>query len=262
MCRLLTKDEIECRVSQTGKSSKGAWCSLLLYKDARVDQRILDETYGLMGWQRSHELVGDRLYCTVSVYDSDKKEWISKQDVGTESNTEKEKGQASDAFKRACFNWGIGRELYSAPKIYITLKEGEYRPNSDKIIPTVSFDVADIGYDDRGSINKLSIVDRNGEVRFSFGLKKKQEKKPEKKEQEKPKEQPKESNATLPVMQKGDEMFMKFVDWMTKHWGEDDTIAYGVGELRKKYTVSDEVLAAIKERAAFLSDLSDESNDI
>lgn len=90
--------------------------------------KILDETVGPENWQRNHELINGNLFCNVSIYDEEKKIWITKQDVGTESYTEKEKGQASDAFKRACFNWGIGRELYTSPFIWIsdsavTLKE-------------------------------------------------------------------------------------------------------------------------------------------
>lgn len=114
--RNLTADDIECRINTI--SEKG--CSLLLYKDARCDMKILDETVGAENWKRSHELINGNLFCNVSIYDESKKEWVTKQDVGTESYTEKEKGQASDAFKRACFNWGIGRELYTAPFIWIT----------------------------------------------------------------------------------------------------------------------------------------------
>lgn len=123
--RDLNKDEIECRVATVNE--KG--CSLLLYKDARCDMNILDETLGVTGWRRSHEVIGGNLFCTVEVYDDQKKEWIYKQDVGIESYTAKEKGQASDSFKRACFNLGIGRELYTVPDIwipakYVNLKEG------------------------------------------------------------------------------------------------------------------------------------------
>lgn len=118
--RELRADEVDARVSTI--SAKGL--SLLLYKDARCDMNILDETVGSTNWEREHEIIGDRLYCTVSIFDEDKNAWVSKQDVGTESYTEKEKGQASDSFKRACFNWGIGRELYTAPFIWI--KEGLY----------------------------------------------------------------------------------------------------------------------------------------
>lgn len=108
--RRLRADEIDCRIASI--SDKGL--SLLLYKDARVDQNILDETVKPLNWKRSHQSIDGRLYCTVSIRNDETGEWIDKQDVGVESYTEKEKGQASDSFKRACFNWGIGRELYTA----------------------------------------------------------------------------------------------------------------------------------------------------
>ena len=111
--RLLRADEIECRAAMANENG----VSLLLYKDARVDQRILDETFGAFGWKRSHQCIDGNLYCTVEVYNRETGEWISKQDVGTNGEQQKEKSQASDSFKRACFNWGIGRELYSAPFI-------------------------------------------------------------------------------------------------------------------------------------------------
>lgn len=117
MFRDLRADEIECRVAQA--TEKGV--SLLLYKDARCDQNILDETVGEMGWQRMH--TRDNANCVVSLWDEEKQQWISKEDTGTESNTEKEKGLASDSFKRACFNWGIGRELYTAPFIWVNAAE-------------------------------------------------------------------------------------------------------------------------------------------
>ena len=115
MCifRDLRADEIECRVAQ----AKGTGVSLLLYKDARCDQNILDESVGAYNWMRQH--TRDNANCIVSIWDKEKQQWISKEDTGTESNTEKEKGLASDSFKRACFNWGIGRELYTAPFIWI-----------------------------------------------------------------------------------------------------------------------------------------------
>ena len=116
MFRDLKANEIDCRISQV--TEKGA--ALLLYKDARVDQNILDETVGAYNWQREHEFKDGRLYCKVSIWDKEKAQWIYKEDVGTESFSEAEKGQSSDSFKRACFNWGIGRELYTAPFIWIT----------------------------------------------------------------------------------------------------------------------------------------------
>lgn len=111
--RSLKADEIDVRV----QSVKENGAVLLLYKDARVDQNILDETVGAYDWQREH--TRDNANCIVSIWDNEKKQWIKKEDTGVESNTEKEKGLASDSFKRACFNWGIGRELYTAPFIWI-----------------------------------------------------------------------------------------------------------------------------------------------
>ena len=161
--RLLRKNEIDCRVGQVGQDL--SWCSILLYKDARVDMRILDEVFGPMNWQRHHELINGNLFCTVSVWDEEKGQWVSKQDVGVESNTEKEKGQASDAFKRACSNIGIGRELYTAPKIFIRLDKNDV--NAKNKIKT-SFRVQDIGYTG-GEITSLVIVDDKGNVRFTYG---------------------------------------------------------------------------------------------
>ena len=117
MFRDLRADEIEVRVAQAKQNG----VSLLLYKDARCDQNILDETVGPMNWMRSH--TRENANCVVSLWDESKRQWISKEDTGTESNTEKEKGLASDSFKRACFNWGIGRELYTAPFIWIKAED-------------------------------------------------------------------------------------------------------------------------------------------
>ena len=168
--RLLEADEIDCRVAQCGTMAKGgAWCSVLLYKDARCDQRLLDETVGAFNWKRQHSR--DNANCTVSIWDDEKGQWVSKEDTGTESNTEAEKGLASDSFKRACFNWGIGRELYTAPKIFITLSDAEYTNNGGKVkvASRVSFYVSEIGYDDKRNINRLVIVDGTGAVRYSLG---------------------------------------------------------------------------------------------
>lgn len=112
--RNLRADEIEVRV----QSAKANGVVLLLYKDARVDQTMLDETVGPMNWQRHHNR--DNANCIVSIWDAEKSQWIEKEDTGVESNTEKEKGLASDSFKRACFNWGIGRELYTSPFIWVS----------------------------------------------------------------------------------------------------------------------------------------------
>ena len=138
--RDLTADEIDCRVATCNENG----VSLLLYKDARVDMNILDETFGITGWQRTHELIGDRLYCTVSIWDDKRQQWIRKQDVGTESYTEKEKGQASDSFKRACFNIGIGRELYSAPFIWVNASDCNMKQYNGKWSTYDRFEVVDI----------------------------------------------------------------------------------------------------------------------
>lgn len=115
MFRGLRPDEIDVRVGSVGK--KGA--SLLLYKDARCDMNILDETYGPEGWQRKHEVINGNLYCGIGIWNKEIGEWVWKWDCGTESYTEKEKGEASDSFKRAAFNIGIGRELYTAGFIFV-----------------------------------------------------------------------------------------------------------------------------------------------
>ena len=163
--RELTADELDCRVGTV--TDKG--CSLLMYKDARVDMRLLDEVVGPMNWKREHEFINDNLFCTVSIYDADKGIWVSKQDVGVESNTEKEKGQASDAFKRACFNWGIGRELYTCPFVWVNLNDSEWRVLANgRKQPKTRFKVADIEYLD-GKVTYLRIIDDKGAERFLFG---------------------------------------------------------------------------------------------
>lgn len=168
--RTLKASEIDCRISTV--SEKGV--SLLLYKDARVDQNILDETVGPMNWQRSHSR--DNANCTVSIWDDEKKQWVSKEDTGTESNTEKEKGLASDSFKRACFNWGIGRELYTAPFIWISVGDckvvdsGRTDRNGKKVMTCYDhFKVSRIAYDTDRNIIDLVIVDKKGKAVFSIG---------------------------------------------------------------------------------------------
>ncbi len=164
--RLLRADEIECRVSTV--SEKGA--SLLLFKDARVDQRILDETFTPFGWRRTHQSIDGNLYCTVEVWDEGKGQWIAKQDVGTMSYTEKEKGQASDSFKRACFNWGIGRELYTAPFIWIPAGKVKIQKKGDKYTTGDRFAVKEIGYNGYREICMLVVVNSGGEVVFAKGM--------------------------------------------------------------------------------------------
>ena len=153
--RDLRADEIECRVAQVDK--EGKWLTLLLYKDARCDMNILDETVGPFNWKRSHSR--ENANCTVSLWDEGKGEWVSKEDTGTESNTEAAKGLASDSFKRACFNWGIGRELYTAPRIFIKKADGT---------KTDRYSVEGIETED-GTIKRLAIRnDKTGARVFYF----------------------------------------------------------------------------------------------
>ena len=166
--RTLRADEIECRVQQV--TEKG--CVLLIYKDARVDMRILDETFGVDGWQRTHEVINGNLFCNIEIWSDDKKSWIKKQDVGTESNTEKEKGEASDSFKRAGFNVGIGRELYSSPFIWIKLDESEIEKNPQgkpQLSRSIKFGVTSIKYNENKDITELVISDNKGNIRYTFG---------------------------------------------------------------------------------------------
>ncbi len=166
--RLLKAEEIECRVGIINE--KGL--SLLLYKDARADMKILDEVYGPLGWQRRHEMVGGNLYCIVSVWDEEKQQWISKMDVGTESYTEKEKGQASDSFKRACVNLGIGRELYKAPFLWIAASKINLQKKQDgkteKYYTYDKFFVQSISYNDNREITGLTIVNQDGKEVYSL----------------------------------------------------------------------------------------------
>lgn len=160
--RTLKADEIDVRVGATDKNSR-KWITLLLYKDSRVDMNLLDETVGVTNWQRDHKELKGNLYCGVSIYDNEKQCWITKWDAGTESNTEKEKGEASDSFKRACVNWGLGRELYTAPKIFIYGNADDLKYDN--------YTVKEITYNENREIDKLVIVNKNGEIVYPKGKK-------------------------------------------------------------------------------------------
>lgn len=165
--RLLKANEVECRPGIVKEDG----CMLLLYKDARVDMAVLDETFGAKNWQRTHEVINGNLFCNIDVWDDEKKTWVRKQDVGVPSETEKEKGEASDAFKRAGFNVGIGRELYTGPFIWIRLKPGEAYAvgKSWKLSNKLKFFVSSISYNENRCIDGLVIVDQTGEVRYKMG---------------------------------------------------------------------------------------------
>ena len=171
MFRGLRPDEIDVRVGSVGK--KGA--SLLLYKDARCDMNILDETYGPEGWQRKHDVINGNLYCGIGIWNKEIGEWVWKWDCGTESYTEKEKGEASDSFKRAAFNIGIGRELYTAGFIFVNCETEiiENTKNKYKLKDPYKFSgayVSDIQYKEtehKREIVGLVIKDSKGVTLYS-----------------------------------------------------------------------------------------------
>lgn len=168
--RSLKPEEIEIRVQQV--TEKGA--QLLLYKDSRCDKRILDETYGISGWKNRYEEIKSNLFCTISIWDDEKQQWVDKCDCGTESFSEKEKGEASDAFKRAGFNVGIGRELYTRIFYFANVptrknEKGKY----DLINKFEKFTVAEISTNEETEkIEKIKIADSKGNIVFSYGYQK------------------------------------------------------------------------------------------
>lgn len=167
--RYLRADEVEARISIV----KDNGLSLLLYKDARCDMNILDETVGLERWQRLHELIDGQLFCNVGIWFDRRNdgygEWVWKQDVGTESFAEKEKGRASDSFKRACFNWGIGRELYTAPFIWISADKCKLVPRGQGFTCYDRFKVTSMAVEN-GKITELTIYNESTKnVCFTYG---------------------------------------------------------------------------------------------
>lgn len=190
--RKLKADEIECRVGQQTKDKSKY--SVLLFKTARVDQSFLDEVVGAENWQSEHYQVKDKDFCKIGIRieRGDESEWVWKSDCGSESNIEAEKGEASDAFKRAGFQWGIGRELYSAPKIWLEKEVDQY-----------SLKVEAISYDDNDKISDLVISGRREghkerETVYSFHNGKAEKQTPSKQEANtKPKAEPQPDHDTL-----------------------------------------------------------------
>ena len=174
--RTLRPDEIECRV----QSVKQNGCSVLLFKDARCDMRILDETVGPENWQKEFYECKGTLFCRVGIFckvgeminpTSSVCEWVWKSDAGEPSNTSAQKGEASDAFKRACFNWGIGRELYSSPFLWIPESACRIQNARGKYVCYDRFSVADMSVRD-GKIAYLKIVnDSTRRVCYEWGRK-------------------------------------------------------------------------------------------
>lgn len=169
--RVLKADEIEVRINQVSEK----YTQLLLYKTARTDANILDETVGLGNWQGDYKAVGNEIYAGIGIWNKELEQWIWKWDTGSAGNFEKEKSIASDSFKRAGFKWGIGRELYSAPKIAVLNDAiggaysrdfgGKKYWNLNK--PYQVFGVKEIEYNDKREITKLTVVDNKGNVIWS-----------------------------------------------------------------------------------------------
>lgn len=175
----LSINQVEFRVQSI---NRGGYATILAYKDARIDQQRLDDVVGPLGWKRSH--TNNNHNCIVSIWCEDKREWVSKEDTGTESNTEAAKGLASDSFKRACFNWGIGRELYDYPDIHVKLigngvDGGEWKKDGKNGKPQATWDLRLKDWQwyaefDDSKISFLAARDQNNNVRFQYGeLKKK-----------------------------------------------------------------------------------------
>lgn len=173
----LSIDQVEFRVQSI---NKGGYATLLVYKDARADQQRLDDAVGPLNWQRRH--TGGNHNCIVSIWCDEKKEWVAKEDTGTESNAEAAKGLASDSFKRACFNWGIGRELYNYPDLSVKLQPKEWKLDEKKkdkwgnAKPTATWDLKIKEWSwysefNGNQITFLSATDNNGNMRYSWGNK-------------------------------------------------------------------------------------------
>ena len=148
--------------------NKGGYATILAYKDARIDMQRLDDVVGALNWKREH--TRENHNCIVSIWNENTNQWVSKEDTGTESNTEKEKGLASDSFKRACFNWGIGRELYDYPVIQIKLNDNEFDKATNK--PTFNFKLKEWRWFTQFENNQLTYIgckDEKGNLRFQFG---------------------------------------------------------------------------------------------
>lgn len=174
--RKLDASEVEVRINQVSEK----YTQLLLYKTARTDANLLDEAVGADNWQSDYKQIKDDIYAGIGIrvcLDANKGvwEWVWKWDTGTAGNFEPEKSIASDSFKRAGFKWGIGRELYTAPKIavmneviggvYSRESGGKKYWNLNK--PYQTFYVKNMEYNSKGEISKLTVIDGRGNVIWS-----------------------------------------------------------------------------------------------
>lgn len=179
LSRPLDISDVDFRVQSI---NNGGYATILAYKDARVDMNRLDEVCGVGYWKRDFREIGGKLYCGVAIYNKEISEWVWKWDVGTESMTEATKGLASDAFKRACFNLGIGRELYDYPVISVKLNDNEWTKDGGRPKQTYNLHIRDWKWYSEftdGRITFLAAKDENGKVRFKWGVMKPKQEEPE-----------------------------------------------------------------------------------
>jgi hypothetical protein len=179
LSRPLDISDVDFRVQSI---NNGGYATILAYKDARVDMNRLDEVCGIGYWKRDFREIGGKLYCGVAIYNKEISEWVWKWDVGTESMTEATKGLASDAFKRACFNLGIGRELYDYPVISVKLNDNEWTKDGGRPKQTYNLHIRDWKWYSEftdGHITFLAAKDENGKVRFKWGVMKPKQEEPE-----------------------------------------------------------------------------------
>jgi hypothetical protein len=179
LSRPLDISDIDFRVQSI---NNGGYATILAYKSARIDMARLDAAVGSLHWQRKHEIINGNLYCHVGIFNVAIGQWVWKCDVGTESMTEAQKGQSSDSFKRACFNWGIGRELYDYPVISVKLNENEWDNKSGKPRQTYNLKIKDWRWYSEftdGRLSFLAAKDENGKLRFKWGEMKPKEVEPD-----------------------------------------------------------------------------------
>lgn len=168
----LEAPELDFRVQSI---NNGGYATVLAYKDARVDMNRLNGVFGVGGWQRKHDVINGNLFCSVGIWNPDIGQWCWVQDVGVESMSAKEKGQASDSFKRACFNLGIGVELYDYPAISIKLNSDEWekgegnKPNRATWKFNLKLWKWCVQHDDSGKVSFIAAKDQGEKVRFTFG---------------------------------------------------------------------------------------------
>ena len=165
--RSLGADEVDVRIAE---AKDGRKATLLLYQDARCAMNILDSTLGPTAWQREYYEAAGLLFCKIGIFDSETNQWLWKSDTGSKSNIEEDKGLASDAFKRAAVAWGIGRELYTAPRISIDLAEKDMF--NGRVCQ--SFHVGEMDVKD-GVITSLTILDKWNKVRFTYSIDKEEQ---------------------------------------------------------------------------------------